>query len=267
LLVAGGREEAICEIELELVSGDPTRLLDLVAHLGTLAPLFPAPLSKATRGSRLLSGPAKPAPLAVARAQDCHAAFAALAQACLDHISLNLPTNCACFSDANLHQVRVGLRRLRALLQMFRPLLRTGWPRQAIAQGARRHMRALAEARELHVLLDEIVAPAAPTLAADAAQTLREQLDAMHERAFAGAAAHLLTREFSTWLLHASLALHARPLRRKAGERAWPTQAQALAGAQVAAYNKRLKRLRLTPTALHELRKHGKHLRYQLATG
>src|SRR5690606_26365891 len=97
-IVAGGREEAICEIDLELVSGDPTRLLDLVAHLGTLAPLFPAPLSKATRGSRLLSGPAKPAPLAVARAQDCHAAFAALAQACLDHISLNLPTNCACFS-------------------------------------------------------------------------------------------------------------------------------------------------------------------------
>lgn len=264
-IVAGGREEAICEVELEVVSGEPTRLFDLVAHLGTRVPLFPAPLSKATRGSRLLSGPPRPSPVAASRAQTGHAAFNELAQTCLDHISLNLPANCARFSDDNLHQVRVGLRRLRALLQLFRPLLRDGWPQRAIAQGARQHMRALAEARELHVLLHDIVTPAAGTLEPRAEQTLRQQLDAMHKRAFADAEAHLLTREFSTWLLHASLALHTRPLRRKAGAQAWHSLAQALSARQVAAYAKRLKRSPSTPAALHALRKHGKHLRYQLA--
>ncbi|HWU85547.1 MAG TPA: CYTH domain-containing protein, partial [Rhodocyclaceae bacterium] len=53
---AGGKEEAICELELELVEGAPERLFDLVAQLGKLVPLFPAPLSKATRGSLLLAG-------------------------------------------------------------------------------------------------------------------------------------------------------------------------------------------------------------------
>lgn len=264
-IVAGGREEAICEIELELVSGAPTRLLDLVAHLGTLAPLFPAPLSKATRGSRLLSGPVKPAAPTAIEAQDGDTAFNALAQACLDHISVNLPTNCAHFSDDNLHQVRVGLRRLRALLQMFAPLLREGWPRKAIVEGARHHMRALAKARELRVLLNEIVTPAATELEANAAQTLHKQLEAMYTRDFAAAEAHLLTQAFSTWLLHTSLALHARPLRRKAGARAWRPQAQSLVDKRLATYSKRLKQVRPTPTALHELRKHGKHLRYQLA--
>ena len=264
-ILAGGREEAICEVELEVISGEPSRLFDLVAHLGTRVPLFPAPLSKATRGSRLLSGPPRPSPVAAPQAHTCSDAFNALAQASLDHISLNLPANCARFTDDNLHQVRVGLRRLRALLQLFRPMLRPSWPRQAIVQGARQHMRTLAEARELHVLLHDIVIPATGAIDPQAEQALRKQLDAMHKRAFADAEAHLLTREFSTWLLHASLALHARPLRRKTGAQAWRPQAQTLAARQAAAYGRRLKRNQPTPNALHALRKHGKHLRYQLA--
>lgn len=264
-IVAGAREEAICEIELELVSGEPARLLDLVALLGTVAPLFPAPLSKATRGSRLLSAPPPPAPITVSHAQHCHAAFNALAQACLNHISINLPANCAYFSDDNLHQVRVGLRRLRALLQMFRPLMRDGWPRKAIADGARQHMQALAHSRELHVLQHEVVTPAANTLEPRAEQALRKQVDAMHKRAFAAAETHLLTQAFSTWLLHTSLALHAQPLRHKAGTQAWPAQAEALLAKQITAYSKQLKRTQPEPTSLHALRKHGKHLRYQLA--
>src|SRR5690606_12965380 len=91
------------------------------------------------------------------------------------------------------------------------------------------------------------------------------QLDGPYRNAFAAAEAHLLTQAFSTWLLHTSLALHAQPLRHKAGTQAWPAQAEALLAKQIAAYSKQLKHTQPEPTSLHALRKHGKHLRYQLA--
>ena len=126
-------------------------------------------------------------------------------------------------------------------------------------------MQALADSRALHVLLNEIVTPAACTLEPGTEQTLRKQLDDMHKRAFAAAKAHLLTQTFSSWLLHTSLALHARPLRRKAGAQAWPAQAQGLVTERLTAYSKQLQRTQLQPAPLHRLRKHGKQLRYQLA--
>ena len=163
-ILAGGREDAICEFELELVAGAPERLFDLAAHLGAIAPLFPCLLSKATRGSLLLAGKRNTLPTTASSPRDCAAAFATQAQACLDHISINLPANCSSFDAENLHQVRVGMRRLRALLQLFRPALRKDWCRKLVLAGAREHMRAIAPARNLHVLIDEILAPAAGVL-------------------------------------------------------------------------------------------------------
>jgi len=264
-ILAGGREEAICEIELELVSGQSERLLDLVAQLSTLAPLFPCPLSKAARGSRLMSGPTKPAPPEAVHAESSRDAFIALAQSSLDHISLNLPANCVCFTADNLHQVRVGMRRLRALLQLFRPLLRHRWPRKQIENGARQHMAALAPARNLHVLLTDIVAPATTAIEPRSGQRLQSHLVGISQMAFAAAEAYLLSHEFSGWLLHSSLALHAEPLRHKTGERPWSGQACKLIEPQLNIYSKHLHPIKATPTALHELRKAGKHLRYQLA--
>ncbi|MDE2599001.1 MAG: CYTH and CHAD domain-containing protein [Rhodocyclaceae bacterium] len=264
-ILAGGREEGICEIELELASGAPERLLDLVAHLGTLAPLFPCPLSKATRGNLLLAGPGKsPAPDMV-QAANCHDAFVALAQDCLDHISINLPANCSRFSAEHLHQARAGMRRLRALLQLFRPLLRRGWPCSEIERGAQRHMAALAPARNLHVFLTDLVAPAATSVDPRSGQRLQRHLVDMSQTAFATAEAHLQTREFSDWLLHSSLALHARPMSDKAAARSWTTQARKLIQCQLEAYDQKLHHVRHTPAALHKVRKAGKHLRYQLA--
>lgn len=263
-ILAGGREEAICELELELIAGRPERLFDLVAHLASLAPLFPAPLSKAARGSLLLSGAPQATVIEARYGADCHATFTTLAQTCLDHISINLPANCSRFTAENLHQVRVGLRRLRALLQLFQPLLRKGWPRKALTHGARQHMRKLAPARNLHVLLAEIVLPAAGAVEPRAAQQLQTRLVDLSDSAFAEAEAYLLTREFSEWLLHASLSLHARPLQHKAGKQNWAQHADKLVERQLKTYCKHLRQAKPTPAALHELRKAGKHLHYQL---
>ena len=263
-ILAGGKQEAICELELELVEGPPERLLDLVARLGSLAPIFPAPLSKATRGSLLLSGTSK-APLAEPPATgDAASAFTALAQACLDQISLNLPANYAHFAAENVHQVRVGLRRLRALLKLFRPLLREKWCLQEITDGARSHMRALAPARNLQVVLDDIIRPAADMVEARAWQRLEQRLASQAEGAFAEARTYLVSQGFAHWLLHTSLALHVPPLHGKAQTLAWPACGRQLVGRQLKAYAKRLRQTKPSPESLHELRKDGKHLRYQL---
>jgi inorganic triphosphatase YgiF len=264
-ILAGGREEAICELELELVEGKAERLLDLVAHLGELAPLFPAPLSKATRGNLLLAGNSRMVSTEAASAATCQEAFILMAQTCLDHISINLPANCATFNAENLHQVRVGMRRLRALLQLFRPLLRSSWCREAIVQGAREHMRAIAPARSLQVLITEILAPAESAIEPRAWRRLHMRLSGEAERSFAAARDHLLSHAFAYWLLHASLALHACPIRRRLREQSWPQQADRLLAERVKKYTKQLKNGIADPEAMHELRKTGKHLRYQLA--
>lgn len=263
-ILAGGREEAICELELELIKGKPERLLDLVAYLASLAPLFPAPLSKASRGSLLLGAPIKTALPLVPDADTCSGMFIALAQRCLDQISINLPVNCSHFGAENLHQVRTGLRRLRALLQLFRPLLRDNWPRKPIIEGARRHMAMLAAARDLHILQTEIVAPALAVIEVRKRKPLQQRIADMSHAAITDATAYLLSTEFSTWLLHTSLALHAHPLRRKAGGLDWTSQSPRLLTPCLTAYERQLGHADTTPETLHLLRKTGKHLRYQL---
>lgn len=52
-VVAGGREEEICELELELREGEPTALLELAIELAADLPLMPSDISKAERGYRL----------------------------------------------------------------------------------------------------------------------------------------------------------------------------------------------------------------------
>jgi adenylate cyclase len=263
-IVAGGREEAICELELELVEGKAERLLDLVAHLVELAPLFPAPLSKATRGNLLLANSSRIDSSEAVPASMCQDAFIQMAQTCLDHISINLPANCAAFNAENLHQVRVGMRRLRALLQLFRPMLRHSWCRQAIVQGAREHMRAIAPARNLQVLVTDILLPAENALEPRAWQRLHERLSVEAERAFIAAHTHLLSSPFAYWLLHASLALHTQPVQRRWREQPWPQEVEEQLSPLLKNYEKQLRSGIATPEAMHELRKAGKHLCYQL---
>ena len=52
-VLADGREEEICELELELRKGQPEALLELAMGLATDLPLVPCDISKAERGYRL----------------------------------------------------------------------------------------------------------------------------------------------------------------------------------------------------------------------
>lgn len=264
---AGGQRENICELELELVNGSVRQLLDLVRKLGVLVPLFPAPLSKAARGSLLIDGHARNSTPAPSPQASNETAFRQLAQECLDQISMNLPANRSHFNADNLHQVRVGLRRLRALLQLFRPALSKPW-RQAAEQGARQHMRQVAAARSYHVLIATLLTPASQSLTPAMAQRLQARLEKEALGAFEQAREHLLSQAFADWLLQTSLGLHTPRLHPKFGRRSWSKTAHILLAPHLAAYAKAVKRTSSKPAELHELRKHGKHLRYQmLVTG
>ncbi len=257
---AGGKTEPICELELELVKGEPAQLIALVAQLGTLAPLFPAPLSKAARGSLLLSGKSKPDAKGMNLSGTTSEAFTRLAQNTLDHICINLPANRHDFKAEHLHQVRVGLRRLRALLQLFKPCLDTHWLKHA-EQGARRHMRAIASARAHHVLIDALITPSLPS---DPLQTLHATLVDHSAHAFAEARTYLLSAPFAEWLLRVSLTLPQAIVLRKQANQPWKKVAPTLLNKQIAPYAKLIKATPHEPEALHVLRKQGKHLRYQL---
>ncbi|SEQ18938.1 Inorganic triphosphatase YgiF, contains CYTH and CHAD domains [Azotobacter beijerinckii] len=81
-VVAGAREEEICELELELREGEPAALLELALALAADLPLMPSDISKAERGYRLFDPAsyalALPAPTPDAQTP-LDTAFAALA--------------------------------------------------------------------------------------------------------------------------------------------------------------------------------------------
>ncbi|MCQ4272734.1 CYTH domain-containing protein [Pseudomonas kuykendallii] len=52
-VLADGKQEEICELELELRQGEPEALLELAAELAASLPLMPCDISKAERGYRL----------------------------------------------------------------------------------------------------------------------------------------------------------------------------------------------------------------------
>lgn len=55
-VVAGSARSPLCEIELELVTGDASALFDLAERIAREVPVIPTALNKAERGYRLLAG-------------------------------------------------------------------------------------------------------------------------------------------------------------------------------------------------------------------
>ena len=117
-----GKSIAIGELELELKKGNPTQLFDLALALHEEIPLQIANDSKAARGYALIETRSPQAVKARAvrlkRNMRLEDAFRAMGLNCLEHMEANVP-EVLMQSVEGLHQMRVGLRRLRALLDMF----------------------------------------------------------------------------------------------------------------------------------------------------
>jgi inorganic triphosphatase YgiF len=122
-VVRGGRKRSpLCEIEIELVEGDARRLYDLALALCADIPLTLAHASKADQGYALLMSRPPQAIRAdkVGLSPDVAApqALAAIATDCLGQIGGNAEAMRAGRDGEILHQLRVGIRRMRSLLKL-----------------------------------------------------------------------------------------------------------------------------------------------------
>ncbi len=157
-VLAAGREQAICEIELELKAGDPAALFALARRIDADIALRPGVLSKAERGYRLtaaLPTAFRAEPVALDPAMTVGQAFLRIAASCLRQYRLNEALLLDHYTPEALHQARVAIRRMRSALKLFSPVL------QALDvtrfQNELRWLAAtLGEARDLDVLAARI---------------------------------------------------------------------------------------------------------------
>ncbi len=129
-LLANGRKAPVCELELELLEGDRQALLMLARRWRMQWDLWLSTSSKAQRGQRLAAGerfgePAIARPPVFAHETPTRGEFlGAVLDACLRQVLANAGEIAAGSRvDEHIHQLRVGLRRLRTALREL-PALR-----------------------------------------------------------------------------------------------------------------------------------------------
>ena len=159
--------ERISEIELELKSGPVTALYDIALRLLAAAPVRLEWRSKAERGYRLAAG--RPItrgvhaePVALDPTLSAEQALQCIGRACLDQILRNEAAIFAGEADG-VHQMRVAVRRLRAVLSGFRKMLPPEQRRWASGE-LRWLADALGEARDVDVFESALIRPAREAL-------------------------------------------------------------------------------------------------------
>jgi triphosphatase len=162
-ICADGRDVSVSELELELKGGAPAALHRLALELGEAVPLAIEPASKVERGARLAGrpGPAavKPEEMVLRPDQPAAEAFGQVMSAAIGHLRVNLHP--AARGDAEgVHQIRVAIRRLRAAIALFRPLLASKAAGR-FNERLRRSGRVFGAARDWDVFVTETLAGAA----------------------------------------------------------------------------------------------------------
>ena len=162
---AGEQNETLCELELELKSGDAAALYELAHKLGGAAPLRLDFQTKAARGYRLSRGLLVSEALrgdAVRLRPDmtCRQAFQTAAAAALRQWVGNAAVLRAARRPEALHQMRVGLRRLRTALKLFKTVVADdAYPR--LNAELKWLAAELDQGRDIDVLIEETFRPAA----------------------------------------------------------------------------------------------------------
>ncbi|MEX2641860.1 MAG: CYTH and CHAD domain-containing protein [Acetobacterales bacterium] len=152
----------IAEIELELRRGSPDALYRLAMELHALSPLRVETQSKSARGYLLATGkpPAarKAEKLALPKRSRVEAAMAQTVRACIDHWTTNEAAALDGRNPEGIHQMRVGLRRLRSALSLFRDVI-PEIQYAALQDEARWVVKGLGPARDWDVFLTETLPP------------------------------------------------------------------------------------------------------------
>ncbi|HQP66699.1 MAG TPA: CYTH domain-containing protein, partial [Quisquiliibacterium sp.] len=124
-ILAGDRRMAVSELEIELVRGRPEAVVDVARRWAARHGLWIDLRTKAERGERLARGqdqaPAvKAAPIALAAHATVDDAARSVLSSCLMQVLANAGEIAGARHGADhVHQMRVGLRRLRTALRLF----------------------------------------------------------------------------------------------------------------------------------------------------
>ncbi len=265
----------ISEFELELKAGDPEAVLALARDLAGDVPMTLSLASKSERGY----GRAEPdwghatkvLPLKLRKGMTLAEAFEAMIQACLRLLLANAAlVGTGADADA-VHKARVALRRLRAALDLFAPVLRRRWRRTILAD-VKWLSATFGAARDADVFLDQVAAGASDQVATGAgtdahsdAHGARELVGVMGEakratrRTLRAALASPRWRLFLLDLLDASR----HGVRRRARHRRLRPFLHARLAARRRTLGARARHVaRLSPEARHDVRKRAKILRY-----
>lgn len=272
-IASSGRRDTISELELQLLAGEVGSLYALALDLAQTQALPPLLLSKAERGYRLYLDtpptPVKAGTVPLDAADTPLAAFRLIALDCLSHLQLNHDGAVRSDDAEYVHQMRVATRRLRAALRMFRPVLPAGFADQLVPP-LRELMQALGQARDLDVLMAEIVAPVAKALPDE--PRLTDLAGAITNRLYSARnqIRHVLRQPgYSRLLLTVASLLHRAPFVEPPGAPAETPSLLQFADRRLRRLLKRILELADAarvdyPPSLHELRIAIKRLRYAI---
>jgi inorganic triphosphatase YgiF len=189
---AGEASSPIHEVEMELKSGAPEHLYRFALDLLDDVPLRPGYLSKSDRGYELIvqehREPVRAEPLALSKRDTVEQAFQRMVENCLAQVHGNERGVVSGNDAGSVHQMRVGLRRLRSAADLVAPVI--PFPAE-LEKEIRWIAGELGDARDWHVLASATlpeVAGAAPEDTDVAAVELASEETARANRERAAAA-------------------------------------------------------------------------------
>lgn len=211
-LRCGALSEPLCEVELELQAGAAVDLFDFALALLADVPLRIGALSKAERGYALAgahaAGPVKARPLALRKRRSAEQAFGAIAANCLQQVQANAHGVGRPGEPEFVHQMRVGLRRLRSALKIHRGLLQLP---AGLAAELDWLVEQLAPARDLDVLVQSTLPSALHGMRAVVdVKALCDAAQAQADAARAAAAAAIGSERYTRLMLQLARWVHGR---------------------------------------------------------
>lgn len=209
---AGQSSCPISELELELKSGSPQQLFKLASALLDIVPLQAEHTSKAEYGYLLYSA-AQPSVSkgrfpALKKSQSIASALQSLIGACLAHVQSNVPGALLKVDEEYLHQVRVGLRRLRVVLAVAQRF-RADAELTALREEVARLCIELGRSRDWDVFVTQTLAPICTRLPEHAG--LRDVLSASErarKKQHTGMESSLASQDFQRLLLRFGAWMH-----------------------------------------------------------
>jgi triphosphatase len=205
----GRRSAPLSEIELEHQRGSVEELFDVAREIIRTIPAQLATKSKSERGYELIDGeqgaPVKAAHIALHEGSNTRDALKTIGRACLKQVICNEPALLNADPEG-VHQMRVGLRRLRAAMSLFAALLDD--PQTAAIKAELKWLTGeLGPARELDVLVSHVMPIKDRKMRGGGVRSVSHELAEQREAALARAhnavqssRFRALTLEVAAWL-------------------------------------------------------------------